>query len=100
VSDFEPDTNSGERQRVGGDPKSKICPVRHAPLVCATRITAPAIVVGTNQTACMQIANASPASRPIPNSASAETPSHWYVPTNPGDDGIATPRLSAAVTKT
>ena len=35
----------------------------------------------------------------MPKSARADTPSHWYVPTNPGDDGIATPRLSAAVTK-
>ena len=47
-------------------------PSRHAPLACATRITAPTIVVGTNQTACMQIANASPASRPMPKSASAD----------------------------
>ena len=84
----------------GEEPKSKTWPDRQAPFACATRITAPTIVVGTYQTACMQIANASPSSRPIPNSASAETPSHWYVPTNPGEDGIATPRLSAAVTKT
>ena len=82
-----------------GRPEVETCPVRHAPLACATRITAPTIVVGTNQTACMQIANASPASRPMPKSASADTPSHWYVPTNPGEEGIATPRLSAAVTK-
>ena len=57
-------------------------------------------MVGRYHTAWSAIAYASAASCPIPKSARADTPSHWYVPTNPGEDGIATPRFSAPVTKT
>src|SRR5206468_11893369 len=58
----------------------------------------PTSVVGTNQIACSRIANASARERSMPRRSSEATPSHWYVPTNPGEEGIATPRLITAVT--
>ncbi len=51
------------------------------------------------QLACSRIAKASASSSPTPRRPSDATPSHWYVPTNPGDDGIATPRFMTAATK-
>ena len=50
------------------------------------------MVVGMNQLAWRRIVKASASSTGTSRRPSAATPSHWYVPTYPGDDGIATPR--------
>src|SRR5438093_13695884 len=60
----------------------------------------PARLVGTYQIACMMIENASASAWPTPNNAIPDTHSHWNVPTNPGDEGIAAPRLITAVRNT
>ena len=47
----------------------------------------------------MMIEKATASAFPMPNSAMPDTQSHWKVPTKPGEEGIAAPRLITVVRK-
>ena len=57
----------------------------------------PPRLLGTNHAAWLITEKANASELGTAKTASADTQSHWYVPTNPGEDGIATPRFTTTV---